>query len=106
MNQIIEWSQGNAGALTFLASLVSYHDSVTALQIALKLERCKSIRGTAIWVLYSDLCGKDMNRVLQLCQLCPDDTLQDACSRQDYSGRKLVQDYLLDAPNKNPKKTP
>ena len=96
MSQIIEWSKGNPGALSFLMDV--YGNMRTSIAqasiINAKLERCTSLRGTNLWVLYSDLCDKDMDKVTNLCKFCPDDILEDACSRQDYSGRKLVEKFL------------
>ena len=59
-----------------------------------KLEEAKSIRGTNLYALWSDLCGKDMAKVETLCKNCPTDILEDACNRQDYSGRELVSEYV------------
>ena len=58
-----------------------------------KIEICR-IKGTDLYVLWSDLCDKDYGDVHLLCISCPDEILIDACSRQDYSGRKLVEKYL------------
>lgn len=53
------------------------------------------IKGTELYVLYSDLCGKDMDKVAKLIENCPREILIKACKQQDYSGRKMVKDYLL-----------
>jgi hypothetical protein len=58
------------------------------------LEQTKSIRGTNLYVLWSDLCDKDLNKVEILCKNCPNDILEDACSRQDYSGINLIKEYI------------
>lgn len=92
--EISAWIQGNFGALNFLTALIELPDE-NGQRILNKLNECESIRGTNLWVLYSDLCEKDMNKVELLCQNCPSDILEDACSRQDYSGRKLVAEYLV-----------
>lgn len=94
MRQIIEWAQGNPGALTFLMSLLEIENLVAGMQITMKLEQLESIRGTNLYVLWSDLCGKDIELVKKLVTNCPAAILEDACSRQDYSGRELVKDYL------------
>ena len=94
MNQIMEWSNGNPGAMTFLGSLVSIENVVRTNTIIQKLEVAKSIRGTNLWVLFSDLCGKDLSKVECLCKNCLTEILEDACSRQDYSGRELVSQWL------------
>ncbi len=94
MNQIIQWSQGNPGAMTFLMSIMQPENIVKGITIIQKLEEAKSIRGTNLYVLWSDLCGRDMQKVETLCKNCPTDILEDACNRQDYSGRELVSEYV------------
>jgi len=85
IEKIIEWSQGNLGALNFLMSLNDYESIPNRNMIFGKLERAESIRGTNLYVLWADLCDKDLDRVSVLCADCPIDILEDACSRQDYS---------------------
>ena len=95
MKQIIEWSKGNPGALNFLMNVYGPETSLSdAALIQKKLEQCMSIRGTNLYVLYSDLCNKDMALVIKLCKMCPNNILEDACNRQDYSGIKLIEEYL------------
>jgi len=92
--QIISWSQNNPGAATFLMSIMQLENVTSGSAIITKLEEAKSIRGTNLYVLWSDLCGRDMTKVETLCKNCPTDILEDACSRQDYSGRELVSEFL------------
>lgn len=92
--QLIDYAQGNMGALNFLMTLVKTQNVLHASIILEKIEQAKTLRGTNLWVLYSDLCEKDFTKVFNLCEACPTDILEDACSRQDYSGRKLVAQYL------------
>lgn len=96
MNDIVKWAQGNPGALMFLMSVFASPDVNLgqAATIDKKLRQCPSLRGTNIYVLYSDLCNRDINKVVALCKKCPDEILEDACSRQDYSGVELVKEYL------------
>ena len=94
MNQIIQWSEGNPGALTFLMSITHPENAIKGILIIQKLEDAKSIRGTNLYVLWSDLCDKDISKVETLCKNCPTDILEDACKRQDYSGRELVSKYI------------
>ena len=94
MNQIIQWSQGNPGAMAFLMSIMQPENVVKRLIIFQKLEEAKSIRGTNLYVLWSDLCNRDIAKVETLCKNCPTDILEDACSRDDYSGRELVSKYV------------
>jgi len=92
-----QWAQGNGGAISFLMQALPMGGEMPTpqqIRFALKMTECTSIRGTNLWVLFSDLCDKDMTKVDMLCEFCPNDVLEDACSRQDYSGRKLVAQYL------------
>jgi hypothetical protein len=90
----IELAQGNPGATVFVMETLKPENTEYALPIAAKLDKIPSLRGTNLYVLWSDLCDRDMFKVALLCELCPDDILADACSRQDYSGRELVKPYL------------
>jgi hypothetical protein len=94
MKQIIEWAKGNPGALVFLMEFLKPENAVLGIVIISKLDQLKSIRGTNLYVLWSDLCNKDLNKVEKLCKNCPDTILEDACSRQDYSGIELIEEYL------------
>lgn len=94
MNEIIEYSKGNPGAMTFLMELLKPENFISGITILQKLEEVKSLRGTNLYVLWSDLCNKDISKVVTLCNHCPNDILEDACSRQDYSGRNLIAKYL------------
>lgn len=85
-------ANGNPGALRFLMELGS--PDVPVRTVA-KIEN-SGIVGTDLYVLYSDLCERDMQKVVKLVDNCPLDTLKEACSRQDYSGRELVYKYLND----------
>lgn len=91
---IFEWSKGNPGALFFFRELFKPENLHLAMGIVLKLDQMPSIRGTNAYVLWSDLCHKDLKNVAILCKNCPKEILEDACSRQDYSGRKLVEKYF------------
>lgn len=93
INEIVTWSKGNPGALDFLTHLTIPNFNMGKVIIE-KLNRCKSIRGANIYVLYSDLCKRDIKKVYELCEKCPDDILEDACNRQDYSGLDLIKDYI------------
>lgn len=91
--QIMQLSQGNPGAMTFLMSILEPQHLVDGLSIMPKIEECK-IMGTDLYVLWSDLCDKDTSKVAELCRNTPNEVLIDACSRQDYSGRELVKEYF------------
>lgn len=97
MNKIIEWAAGNPGALNFLMTVfMSQNTSIAQASIINNaLENYTTLRETNIYILYSDLCSKDMDKVVYLINKCPQDILEDACSRQDYSGRELVSKYMM-----------
>ena len=95
MEEIVKWADGNPGALMFLMTLIEPENFMVAVPIVTQLKKLKSIRGTNLYVLYSDLCNKDLNKVEKLCNDCPAKILEDACSRQDYSGKKLIAQYLV-----------
>ena len=65
LEKMVEWSAGNPGAAAFLMNIYKQSDMI-AFPILHKLEKLKSIRGTNLYVLYSDLCNKDMGNVLKL----------------------------------------
>ena len=90
-------SEGNPGALSFLMQLLQPEvGEEKRTKILDLIESIPSLRGTNIYVLWSDLCERNTDKVYHLCKNCPPEILEDACSRQDYSGRKLVKEYLED----------
>lgn len=93
---VLTWSQGNPGALNFLMLLL-YATDMQKVVITAKLERCSTIRGFQLYILFKDLCGGDMVNVAELCINCPNAVLIDACSRQDGSGKELIRKYLKES---------
>ena len=94
MKNIILYGQGNLGAMSFLMILMAANNIAAYNVVFPKLEEAVSIRGTNLYVLWSDLCDQDLDKVVQLCTNCPTSVLEDACNRQDYSGRELVKPYF------------
>jgi len=95
MNAVIARAKGNPGALTAQIEFLTYDNPFISLQIEIRLDRCKTIRGINLYVLYSDLCNKDIELVSKLCSSnISDKLLEDTCSRQDYSGRELIKDFI------------
>lgn len=90
MKSFQQLTQGNPGALSFIIELGS---SDVPLRTMAKIDS-SDIVGTDLYVLWSDLCKKDMKKVIHLVDNCPLDILKDACSRQDYSGKELVKEYM------------
>jgi hypothetical protein len=90
--EFIQLMDGNPGAAHFLTTLMGL--PLEKQEVILGKIREGKIKGTDLWVLFSDLCQKDYEKVVLLCEKCPTSVLADACSRQDYSGRELVSQYL------------
>jgi len=94
MMSVLNMSQGNPGTMNCLMGMIAgdIMNSVAALTILPKLEACE-IKGGDIYILWSDLANKDYQLMAHLCKEVPNDILADACSRQDYSGRKMIEKY-------------
>lgn len=95
---IVKLSEGNPGAvgalMEILNSTVDKDSAMGGLGSILLLDSY-GIYGTDIYVLFSDICNKEVAKtiaVLRACQLGMFDVkiLKDACSRQDYSGREMI----------------
>ena len=93
-------SEGNPGALTALMECVTDDDKtdpdslMRGLGPALSLDTM-GIYGTDIYVLWSDICEKNTPKfmaVIRAHQLgfIGQVVLKDACSRQDYSGKDII----------------
>lgn len=93
MEELLKWANGNLGTFGYLMSLLNPENALKGVTIIGALERM-SIRGDDLHVLFSDLCNGDLDKVISLCKNCPKNILEDACSRQDYSGRELVKSYF------------
>ena len=98
MEQLLRWSEGNPGALEFLMAIFIRREAGAegANTVNELFRKYKTLRGANIYVLYSDLCAKDIAKAIHLLDNCPQDILEDACNRQDYSGRELVAKYMID----------
>lgn len=94
MMHLMKYAGGNPGALILLMDLMNNHP-VVMLCLVEKLDKIPSLRGDNLYVLLNDLCYDDKDLILKLLTSeCPDNVLADACSRQDYSGRDMVKQYL------------
>lgn len=90
VSKIARMSQGNPGAATVLmqAAKTQYSEDVIA-----RLDSA-SIHGSAIWILYKDICDEDIDKLVNLIDKCPTPLLVEACSVEDGSGKTLVEQYL------------
>lgn len=93
-------SEGNPGALTAImeiykhAGAIDPDDALGGLGALLHLDTLE-IYGSDLYVLWSDICDRDTAKtlaVLRAVQLgyFDSNTLKDAVSKQDYSGKTLV----------------
>ncbi len=92
---IFSLMDGNPGAANAVGQVMS---SNLTEGFAL-LERFESleIRGTDLYVVWSDLFKRDTTDMINRMALIPDEVLKDASSRQDRSGVELVAPYLVSA---------
>ena len=97
---VVKMSNGNPGAMGAIMEIMSKgkqidsDDSMAGLGAVLMLDTLE-IYGTDIYVLHSDICGRDLAKtmaVIRSTQLgfLNGSILKDACGRQDYSGRELI----------------
>jgi hypothetical protein len=90
--ELAEYAKGNPGAVAVLRQLMDGTEKSKAILDTLEI--ATTIRGTNLWVLYSDLANKDMRVVFKICQCVPVTVLEDCCSRQDRSGYEIIDSYL------------
>ena len=94
MGDILRFSKGNPGAMNCLMGMLKgdIENSIAGLTIIPILAEYQ-IMGTDLYVFWSDLCNKDYQLMAHLCEIVPKETLILACSKQDYSGRVMVEKY-------------
>lgn len=92
--------EGNPGAFTFIMAVmkegkeIDPDNGLAELSPILNADRC-GIYGTDLYVLWSDLCDRDMVLSIALLRatqlgIVSDELLADACGRQDRSGKDLI----------------
>lgn len=92
--ELIEWSNGNLGGLSFLLMLNKQDDTIIQDIIYQKLKKCTEIRDWKLWVLFNDLCERDIYNVAMLALECSDEMLTNVCMRDDRSGKLVTQPIL------------
>ena len=95
----VKMSDGNPGAIQVIMQVLSRTDidpdsALGGMGAILHLDSM-GIYGTDIYVLFNDICNRELSKfiaVLRACQLGfeSDSKLADACSRQDGSGAKMI----------------
>lgn len=93
LEAIVSMCEGNPGAAVALSELIK-NDEENGLVMMLWLDEW-GIYGTDIWVLYSDICAKDIKKMAAVLlatsrRKFDSKLLANAAHRQDYSGRELV----------------
>jgi len=63
----IKMAKGNPGALNVIAQLSAHPDGAS---IILCLDKM-GITGSRIWVLYKDLCGQDIRKMIEMLEKRP-----------------------------------
>ena len=100
MDVIVKMSEGNPGAMTALMEMldkgakIDPDDFMGGLGAVLDLDT-NEIYGTNIYVFYSDICDRNIAKMLSVLRACQlgffnRQTLIDACNRQDRSGKKMI----------------
>lgn len=99
MDIVVKMSDGNPGAMSALMEMLKPNnidpDNIMGGLGAILGLDTYGIYGTDIYILYSDICERKLPKMLAVLRACQlglfdNNTLADACSRQDYSGRELV----------------
>lgn len=97
---VIKMSDGNPGAVTAILELlqcsakIDPDNALGGLGIILNLDS-NNIYGTDIYVLWNDICDRNIIKMIAVIRasqmgLFSNTILKNACSRQDYSGQKMV----------------
>lgn len=99
MDAVVKMCNGNLGAMHPLMQLlesdhVDPDNALGGIGVMLFLDSL-CIYDTDIYVLYSDICDKDIVKMIAVLRavqmgLFPSAVLKDVCSRQDFSGKEIV----------------
>lgn len=100
INAIAKLTEGNYGAINACLLLMKKGSSIYPYEDGFKYITNLDdigIYGTDIYVLWNDICQCDLGKMIGLLRIAirdphKADLLKDACKRQDYSGRKLLQE--------------
>ena len=92
INKVLNQANGNPGAMMFLMDLEN--SKTNESKLIKKWVEHSELKGTDLYVLYNDLCNKNIQVTHDTILAVPDGVLIDACKRQDYSGRETIKPYL------------
>lgn len=100
MGVISKMSEGNPGAATALGAIfknaqrIDPQSALGPLGALCSLDTA-DVYGSGIWVLYSDVCGQNVSKMIALLRAAQlgfvsYDLIKEISSRQDYSWRKMI----------------
>src|SRR5688500_1612259 len=95
MKTFMEFAQGNIGALSFITE-VSVNQAYP-VRTLLRLDESGMV-GAPLYILWSDICGRDAKKVIHLVDNCPLDILKEACSKESSEGeggKEMLEPYML-----------
>lgn len=97
---LVKICEGNPGAINACCRMIkegaAVYPYVDGWEYIILLDTLE-IYGSDIYVLWSDICQRDTQKMIAALKVAKidaykADVLKDACHRQDYSGRKLLQE--------------
>lgn len=95
---IMHLADNNPGSINALMAIINPTETqvLTPEERAGIMEALKDakIHGTNIYVFWSDICDKDLKCMSYIAKNVPSTLLGEACSKQDYTGRILLGEYL------------
>lgn len=97
---INKMTEGNPGAmnvimeLTYMSEKIDPDSAFGSIGAILLLDSYE-IYGSDIYVLWSDICGRNTKKMIAVLRagqlgIIPSYTIKDASSRQDYSGKDMI----------------
>lgn len=92
VDKLVYLGAGNPGALSALANLNDL-GTASAAECVDRLESA-GIRGSGIYVLWSDACGRDTELLVDVVLTAPDELLVEASGRDDRSAKDLLSFVL------------
>lgn len=99
MDVVVKMSEGNPGATAAIMEILTNGEKIDPFSMgglgSILFLDTLGIYGTDIYVLYSDICGRDISKTLAVLRATQfgffdGKLLKVACSFQDYSGREMV----------------
>lgn len=99
ISAVTKLCNGNPGAINACCHLIKDGVHVypyTDVHEYIMILDMLGIYGADIYVLWSDICQRDLEKMIAMLRIAKRDqnkayVLKDVCSRQDYSGRRLLQ---------------